>query len=52
VYGKRLEDKGLIPGMGKYFSDHHSIQTDTASHPASNPMATGRSFPEGKADEF
>jgi hypothetical protein len=29
------------------FSLHHSVQTDSEAHPASYPMGTGGSFPEG-----
>jgi hypothetical protein len=31
------------------FSLHHCIQTGSGAHPASYPVGTGGSFPDGKA---
>jgi hypothetical protein len=46
--GYRLDDQSLIPGRGKdIFSLCHCIQTNSGAHPASYPMGTRGSFPQG-----
>jgi hypothetical protein len=39
-----------LPARASDFSLLHSVQNGSGSHPVSNPMATGGSFPGGKAD--
>jgi hypothetical protein len=50
--GYGLDDRGsrvrFSVGAGN-FSAHHRIQNGSGAHPASYPMCTGGSFPEGKA---
>jgi len=45
VRGSRVR----IPAEAGKFSLHHRIQTGSGAHPASYPMGTTGSFPEGKA---
>jgi hypothetical protein len=50
--GYGLEDRGSLvrfPVGAGNFSLHHRIQNGSGAHPASYPMGTRRSFPEGKA---
>jgi hypothetical protein len=61
--GWRSQDSsvGIVTGYGldgpvrfaavQDFSLLHSVQTDSGAHPASYPMGTGGSFPEGKVAE-
>jgi hypothetical protein len=50
--GYGLEDRGsrfrFLAGAGN-FSFHHRVQNGSGAHPASYPMGTRGSFPEGKA---
>jgi hypothetical protein len=38
-----------FPSGAGNFSLHHGVQNGSEAHPASYPMGTGGSFPEGKA---
>jgi hypothetical protein len=50
--GYGLDDRGsrvrFLAGAGN-FSPHHRVQNGSGAHPASYPMGTRVSFPEGKA---
>jgi hypothetical protein len=49
--GYVLNDPGVgvrVP-VGQEFSVLHVVQTGSGAHPASYPMGTGGTFPEGKA---
>jgi hypothetical protein len=50
--GYGLDDRGsrvrFLAGAGN-FSLHHSVQNGSGAHPASYPMCTRVSFPEGEA---
>jgi hypothetical protein len=45
--GYGLEGLGSIPGRGKIFLSSITSQTVSGAHPASYPMRSGGSFPEG-----
>jgi hypothetical protein len=50
--GYGLEDRGSrvrFPAGAGNFSLHHCVQNGSGVHPASYPMGTRVSFPEGKA---
>jgi hypothetical protein len=50
--GYGLDDRGSrvrLPAGAGNFSLHHRVQKGSEAHPASYPMGTGGSFPEGKA---
>jgi hypothetical protein len=50
--GYGLDDRGTrvrFPVGAENFSLHHCIQNGSGDHPASYPMDTRGSFPEGKA---
>jgi hypothetical protein len=50
--GYGLDDRGSrvrFPAGAGNFSLHHSVQNGPGAHPASYPMGTRDSFPEGKA---
>jgi hypothetical protein len=50
--GYGLEDRGSrvrFPAGAGNFSLHHRVQNGSGVHPASYPMDTRGSFPEGKA---
>jgi hypothetical protein len=47
--GYRLDDRVQFPAGAGYFSLHHRIQNGSGILPASYPMGTWYSFPEGKA---
>jgi hypothetical protein len=50
--GYGLDDRGSrvrFPAGARNFSPHYRIQNGSGAHPASYPMATGGSFPGGKA---
>jgi hypothetical protein len=44
-----LDGRGSIPGKSKSFSLLPSFQTGCGAHPASYPLGSLGSFPEGKA---
>jgi hypothetical protein len=47
-----LDDRGSrvrFPAGAGNFSLHHRVQNDSGAHPASYPMGTRGSFPDGKA---
>jgi hypothetical protein len=49
--GYGLDDRGSrvrFPAGGGNFSPHHGVQNGSGAHPASYPMSTRGSFPEGK----
>jgi hypothetical protein len=46
--GYGLDGRDLIPGGGKRFSLHYSVQNGLGAHPASYPICTEGSFPGGK----
>jgi hypothetical protein len=49
--GYGLDDRGVgvrVP-VGSEYSLLHIVQTGSGAHPASYPMGTGGSFPDGKA---
>jgi hypothetical protein len=52
VTGLKLDGQCLTLGRGKSVSLLHSIQTSSGGHSASQPMATGGSFPEVKQPGF
>jgi hypothetical protein len=50
--GYGLNDRGFrvpFPAGAGNFSLHHRVQNGSGAHPASCPMGTRGSFPEGKA---
>jgi hypothetical protein len=50
--GYGLDDRGCrvrFPSGTGNFSLHHQVQNGSGAHPASYPMGTGGSFPDGKA---
>jgi hypothetical protein len=50
--GYGLDDRGSrvrFPAEAGNFSIHRRFQNGSEAHPASNPMGTKYSFPEGKA---
>jgi hypothetical protein len=50
--GYGLDERGSrvrFPAEARNFSLHHSVQNGSGAHPASYPMGTRGSFPEGKA---
>jgi hypothetical protein len=52
--GYELDDRGSrvrFPARAGNFSLHHRVQNGSGAHPASYPMGTRGSFPEGKAAE-
>jgi hypothetical protein len=52
--GYGLDDQGSRVGFPEgagNFSLHHRVQNGSEAHPASYPMGTRGSFPEGKAAE-
>jgi hypothetical protein len=49
--GYGLDDRGsrvLFPAEAGNFSLHYRVQNGSGAHPASYPMGTRGSFPEGK----
>jgi hypothetical protein len=50
--GYGMDDRGSrvrFPAGAWNFSLHHRVQSGSGAHPASSPMGTTGSFPEGKA---
>jgi hypothetical protein len=49
--GYGLDDQVSIPGIGKFFSLFHSVETGSEVDPASYPMDTGGPFLGSKEAE-